>query len=282
MPKSKGCIRTVIGGCFSLFSFIVLIGIALSVARRLFLPSLNFQGPKLEGEVQTTEVDGNTLYRVQYTWEQPTGFFQNNSYKLTFNIPKKEVDAAIAYLKYISRLSYEEIGADESVYYYDSLQFYCEYWRIVYGKLLRTNSVYISSIRKKLIEIMEYNNLSPNERVNFLISFVQNIDYRIPQVPLGVFPPVLTLKEHFADCDSKALLLYLLLEGLNINCVIFYSPYYQHAMLGVDYSGLKDRKIHQGHYYYFLETTYPGWEIGQLPPEMKNQDLWYILDLKQI
>ncbi len=32
----------------------------------------------------------------------------------------------------------------------------------------------------------------------------------------------------------------------------------------------------KGKKYYFLETTYPGWQIGDLPPEFKNKRFWFI------
>ncbi|NUN09385.1 MAG: hypothetical protein HUU54_09445 [Ignavibacteriaceae bacterium] len=282
MSRSKGCVKSLLGGCFSVLVFFVFLGIGFSFISKYVFDLLSIESNNITEEVTTGDASGKEFYSVSYQWDHPEGFFQSSSYRLTFHIPKHEVDNAMKFLTRISRMTYDEIGVDETVYYYDSIQFYCEYWRIVYGKIIDNNSRYINPIRRRLNEIMDNNNMTSGDKVNFLISFVQNIDYKIPEVPLGVMPPISTLKAQYADCDSKALLLYLLLEGLSVPCVIFYSPYYQHAMLGLDYTGLTDRKVYGGDYYYFLETTYPGWEIGQLPPEMKNTDLWYVLDLKNI
>jgi hypothetical protein len=47
-------------------------------------------------------------------------------------------------------------------------------------------------------------------------------------------------------------------------------------MLGVSVSRGGQFKSIKGKRYYFLETTYPGWQIGDLPPEFKNKRFWFI------
>ena len=275
-----GCIKSIFKGCASLITFFILAGVAISLLNNFisFFPAA--QNLSIDETVKTDERTNDTFYESVFEWEQQAGIFSSSTYRLKFTLPKKEVDAAMAYLKKISRMSYDQIGADESVYYDDSLQFYCDYWKLVYGKIVRRDAPYIRKIRQGLNKITQQYAMTDQVKVAFLIGFVQNIDYKIPDTPLGVLPPVPVIKERFADCDSKALLLYLLLQGMDIGCIIYYSPYYQHAMLGVDYPGLRDKKYLGNIPYYFLETTYPGWEVGQLPPDMSNKDLWFILDLK--
>ena len=93
---------------------------------------------------------------------------------------------------------------------------------------------------------------------------------------LDLFPPIGTLAYRFGDCDSKALLLYVILEKMNVDCAMLWSYNYKHAMLGVSLSRVGQFKSINGKKYYFLETTYPGWQIGDLPPEFKNKRFWFI------
>jgi hypothetical protein len=66
---------------------------------------------------------------------------------------------------------------------------------------------------------------------------------------------------------------------MGIDCVMLWSYQYRHAMLGVEY-GVRGKSItYSGKPFYFVETTYPGWEIGQLPPEVKNVSYWYAMDI---
>jgi hypothetical protein len=50
-------------------------------------------------------------------------------------------------------------------------------------------------------------------------------------------------------------------------------------MLGVNVSARGNYKLHQGKNYYFVETTYPNWEIGDIDPEMDDLSMWYVDDL---
>lgn len=57
------------------------------------------------------------------------------------------------------------------------------------------------------------------------------------------------------------------------------SGYYKHAMLGIYVSARGEYKMISGKKYYFLETTYPGWSIGELPPDFRNKRYWYISEI---
>ena len=50
-------------------------------------------------------------------------------------------------------------------------------------------------------------------------------------------------------------------------------------MLGINISTRGNYKKHNGKKYYFLETTYPGWSIGDLPPDFKNKRFWFISEI---
>jgi len=146
----------------------------------------------------------------------------------------------------------------------------------VYRRVYSKSIPKMKSIFEGFNKIFEEENFGSKDRVIFVVTFIQNIPYDRPGGVLDLFPPIGTLAYRFGDCDSKALLLYVILEKMNVDCAMLWSYKYKHAMLGVSISGGGQFKSIKGKRYYFLETTYPGWQIGDLPPEFKNKRFWFI------
>ena len=128
-------------------------------------------------------------------------------------------------------------------------------------------------------EVFKNEFMSAKDRLLFVISFVQNIKYDRPGGTLDLLSPLVTLAKMFGDCDTKAILLYVLLEKMGVDCAIMWSQKYKHAMLGVKISTSGSYKTFKGKKYYFLETTHPGWAIGDLPPDFKNKRFWFINEI---
>jgi hypothetical protein len=96
---------------------------------------------------------------------------------------------------------------------------------------------------------------------------------------LDLFPPLGTIAYRFGDCDSKALLLYVILEKMGVDCAMLWSHNYKHAMLGIKVNGRGKFLTANGKKYYFLEATYPNWDVGELPPEFSNIKFWFISEI---
>ncbi len=72
----------------------------------------------------------------------------------------------------------------------------------------------------------------------------------------------------------------ILLNGMGYKTVLFHSFRYSHAMVGMAVPGAVGvYKEINGIKYYFAETTYPGWRIGQTPPQYSNTDYWVPLHI---
>jgi hypothetical protein len=82
------------------------------------------------------------------------------------------------------------------------------------------------------------------------------------------------------DCDTKSMLIVMLLRQLGYDAVIYYSAHYEHAMAGVSLNATGTSKTYQGKKYYFIESTYPGWSIGDLPPDFGEPDYWTLVPIK--
>jgi len=115
--------------------------------------------------------------------------------------------------------------------------------------------------------------------VYFVITLVQNIKYERPGGALDLFPPLATMAYRFGDCDSKALLLYVILERMGVDCAMLWSYNYKHAMLGIKVNARGEYLTANGKNYYFLETTYPQWDVGEIPPEFGNIKFWFISEI---
>jgi hypothetical protein len=270
-----GCIKGIFIGCAA---FILLfIGLCLLV---LIWGDFDFIGNFKDRQFNIAATS-DTLHTVKaaYTWKYVNNEMERMRPTLTLQIPEREVQRALDLIDKIADevLASPEVRAmNESE---DSLEIAREIWVRIYQKVYSASYPQFESIYSGLKRIFEKEQMSRQDQLLFLVSFVQNIKYKIPKNELGFFPPLITLAERFGDCDSKALLLYILLERNGYDCVLLWSGFYSHAMLGVAANSMGEYKYHNGRRYYFLETTYPDWELGQLPPEVNNPEHWSVDDL---
>jgi hypothetical protein len=66
---------------------------------------------------------------------------------------------------------------------------------------------------------------------------------------------------------------------MGVDCAMLWSYNYKHAMLGIKVNGRGNSLIANGKKYYFLETTYPNWDVGEIPPEFGNTKFWFIAEI---
>jgi hypothetical protein len=79
------------------------------------------------------------------------------------------------------------------------------------------------------------------------------------------------------DCDTKSMLILMVLRQLGYDLVMYFSEYYQHAMAGININAKGLYKTYNGNKYYFVEATYPGWNIGDLPQEFGDPAKWTLV-----
>lgn len=112
--------------------------------------------------------------------------------------------------------------------------------------------------------------------INHMMSFVQNLEYTSDKVATGYneYPkfPVETLVDKDGDCEDTCILLSSMLNqfGYGVVLLIFWEQ--EHMAVGLrgepDLPGTHFEQ--DGKQYYYVETTAPGWNIGEAPPEMKG------------
>ncbi|MFY0601082.1 MAG: hypothetical protein JXR03_15505 [Cyclobacteriaceae bacterium] len=170
---------------------------------------------------------------------------------------------------------------------------YNHYWGSIYQKLITQNANQLQFIRDSLYQISLAENLDRVDFAKMIVSFVQDIPYSyvikedcesrdtgnhpcLGNVELGILSPYEFLHTLYGDCDTRAVLLYAVFQGLGYKPMITISNEYAHAMLALNVPSIGKYLSHNKDKYYFWETTATGWGSGMLPPDMNNTDYWKI------
>lgn len=134
---------------------------------------------------------------------------------------------------------------------------------------------YLAGLALKFKEAAKKENYSDLDMVKNIIFFVQNLNYVDDKVGTGYdeYPkfPLETLADEGGDCEDSAILLASLLRELGYGTVLIQFP--DHMAVGVKgESSIKGSYYEvNGIRYYYVETTSPGWSIGEVPDLMKDQ-----------
>ena len=156
-------------------------------------------------------------------------------------------DILYSYYNKLDRIYYE----DYSVYVFD-----------IY------DDTYLELLSEKLSRISPSND---TEKINFIASFIQYLDYRLDPDNGSVeypFYPLETLFTDGGDCEDKAILTVSILKILGYNVSLL--RFSNHMAVGVniaeDIPNI-DRYIDN---YYFLETTRENHKLGEIPLEYRD------------
>lgn len=119
------------------------------------------------------------------------------------------------------------------------------------------------------------------QSVELAMSYVQAIPYEIPKDrPFGLLPPALVVSYKKGDCDSKALLLLMLLDSLGIESVMLTSDAHRHSMLGVAIPAQGTKITHEGRSYMFVETTAKNAPIGWISKDLLKPNDWLVVPVR--
>lgn len=149
-----------------------------------------------------------------------------------------------------------------------------------YSKYIDPSDKGIQYVAKALKETMADAKVNykwtKDQEIMFIISMIQQIRY-VPDSVMGVRDyekyPVETLFDGYGDCEDKAILGAALLKKLGFDVVLIFleTPDHKrsHIALGVEMMGKSSGNYFQflGKKYYYIETTYAGWHIGEIPEE---------------
>ncbi len=275
---NSGCIKKSFFGCSAIFLFFFVIIILLLISAEL--PEIDFSSPETVKREYTIEYDSLTNEKIissSFNWRLVDNRLRKREFDISFRLMEKDVKEAMNFIDKLASMSYKELGLERN--YSDPITESRVVWAEIYRRIFFQSSNQMKLVLEGFNKIFVEENFDLRDRVHFVITFVQNIKYERPGGVLDLFPPLGTIAYRFGDCDSKAMLLYVILEKMGVDCAMLWSHNYKHAMLGIKVNGRGNFLTANGKKYYFLETTYPNWDIGEIPPEFNNIKFWFISEI---
>jgi uncharacterized membrane-anchored protein YhcB (DUF1043 family) len=133
---------------------------------------------------------------------------------------------------------------------------------------------YIATLLWEFSKISALKNLTHEEELGLVISFVQSLHYLTDEsTNFDEYPkfPVETLVDGGGDCEDTSIILAHLLEAMGIDVALLTLP--NHMAIGVAVNATGIHIDYGNSSYYYLETTATGWEIGEVPPEHEGKDV---------
>ena len=177
-----------------------------------------------------------------------------------------------------------------------------QYWNKIYSSLIQNDRSKLDKICNMYKKIGLDNNLNYHEFADMVVSSVQWIPYVLileksceesiyeggfvteyllsgkpclGNIKFGIQSPVEFMSNFKGDCDTRAVMCFLVLDKFGYDVAVLISEKYGHAILGINLSsGGGDFVKFKGKRYYVWETTSIGYKVGNIPPECSNLRYW--------
>jgi len=146
----------------------------------------------------------------------------------------------------------------------------------VYKKLVARTHDDVMVLSKRFKQRATASKLDALHVAEIALAYVQTIPYEIPDEPFGLKPPPLVVTTKKGDCDSKSLLLYMMLNQLGIEAVMLSSKSHAHTMVGIPLPTQGTTFRWKSRKYAFAETTAKGAPLGYLPPDLASPNDWQV------
>lgn len=226
--------------------------------------------------VATTTDKRGSYYSIQIDWKDDRSefvFVEEDFYKAVEE--GKKILASGDLLKYYN------IKPKEDPYY--SMTF----WRCFYQDMYNKNYLRVRAMVEWFKNKAAEKRWTAYQLAANVVKCIQNIPYERPYNVVSDKTRVAAVLDYFTpnelawykkgDCDTKSMLIIMILHQLGYEAVLLFSEYYEHAMVGINLNATGAYKTVNGKKFYFVETTYPGWNIGDLPPDFNDVSKWQVL-----
>ncbi|MBR5097303.1 MAG: hypothetical protein IK094_09390 [Treponema sp.] len=154
------------------------------------------------------------------------------------------------------------------------------YYRLIFREAYSRLDAAAQSIYAALSsEALTKNPKNPNVEIcKKLLAWTQDFDYQRKQDTSDFNDLSSVLQNLGSDCDSRALLLCVLMEHYGVKTELFISGIYSHALFGVDLPYPGARIMVDGTNYLLCETTAPV-DMGLVAKEQSETKNWISVDL---
>lgn len=150
-----------------------------------------------------------------------------------------------------------------------------------YASYVISDDQSVNEVAYKLNHIaVEELRLSSYKKAEFILAFVQSMKYMLDNQTKGMieYPryPVETLVDGGGDCEDSAILFVSIIQNAIFNfdgVLLLFEGDPGHMAAGIwgDRTLSGTAYVYNGKYYYYCETTSPGWIIGQIPEEFEGK-----------
>lgn len=131
------------------------------------------------------------------------------------------------------------------------------------------------------LAISSYLGDEPYNQAKILLNFVQEFEYERDLKGSDFLNLPEAFLEKKGDCDSRALLMVLILNQIGTDAILLISPEYKHALIGVDCSGEGARFESKGKKYLLMDTTAKVGP-GLIPSTMADPSKWFAIHFEGI
>ena len=149
-------------------------------------------------------------------------------------------------------------------------------WARFYRMVYRESAARLDSFTEALARTLPADD--PTESARRILAWVQGFVFERDLSGLDFIPPLVSAFEGRGDCDSRAVVMAIVLERLGIDCVLMLSREYSHAMLAVDVPGGGQRFPFKGTEYLVAETTAKV-GLGMIDSSQADFSKWLGVDL---
>lgn len=209
---------------------------------------LKAQNNQLMLQLGSSSLVLNKTTGVEFTANSYNWTYSGQKYKITIEIPKSVYD-----------------------YYHDLERPPTSDYSVYVSYPLDDN--YLLGIVERLRAFSNIGGFTEIQRVNLVVSFVQNIPYTNDLITTGYDEysryPLETLIDGGGDCEDTSILASSLLKLMGFDTVLLSYP--NHMAVGISITNISGTYYaSDGKHYYYVETTGKNWKIGEIPPEYKD------------
>jgi hypothetical protein len=160
--------------------------------------------------------------------------------------------------------------------YLESRTLWIDAWARFYRMVYRESASRLAGFADAIIRTLPAGD--PTECARRVLAWVQDFHFERDLSGLDFVPPLVAAFESRGDCDSRAMVMAVILERLGIDCVLMLSREYSHAMLALDLPGGGQRFPFNGRQYLVAETT-ARVGLGMIDPLQADFFKWLGVDL---
>ncbi len=158
----------------------------------------------------------------------------------------------------------------------DSQTLWVDAWARYYRMVYKESAARLDSLVEAFAKNLPADD--PTESARRVLAWVQGFVYERDFAGIDFVPPLTAAFNGRGDCDSRAMVMAIVLEKLGIDSILMVSRDYSHAMLGVNVPGAGIRFPLNGRSYLVAETTAEV-GIGTMDGTMGDFTRWLGIDI---